>query len=139
MRQLALLGKSIRDAAHLAFACEYELEYLLTWNCTHIANAELRRQLIAINTTLGLQRPIICTTEELMGGRGRLSMYEEPIVKETRKAGQTLAERARGDVHIFFQHLRDAQQQYRERVVQAPRRPPQTEESGLRQRGTLSS
>jgi hypothetical protein len=65
--QLGVPNKALRDAAHLAFACGYELEYLVTWNCTHIANAELRRRLMALNATLGLQTPIICTLEELMG------------------------------------------------------------------------
>ena len=67
MTQLVLPDKALRDAAHLAFACGYELDYLVTWNCAHIANAELRRRLIALNTTLGVQTPIICTPEELMG------------------------------------------------------------------------
>ena len=67
LTDLRLPEKALRDAAHLAFACGYELEYLVTWNCTHIANAEIRRQLIAINTSMGLQTPIICTPEELMG------------------------------------------------------------------------
>ena len=67
MTQLSLPEKALRDAAHLAFACGYELEYLVTWNCTHIANAELRRRLMTLNTTLELQTPIICTPEELMG------------------------------------------------------------------------
>ena len=68
--ELALPGRALRDAAHLAFACGYELDYLVTWNCVHIANAELRRRLMAINATLGLQTPVICTPEELMGGEG---------------------------------------------------------------------
>jgi hypothetical protein len=67
MTQLALPGKALRDAAHLAFACGHELDYLVTWNCAHIANAELRRRLMALNAALGLQTPIICTPEELMG------------------------------------------------------------------------
>ena len=67
MTQLALPGKALRDAAHLAFAYGYELEYLVTWNCAHIANAELRRRLMAINTASGLRTPIVCTPEELMG------------------------------------------------------------------------
>jgi hypothetical protein len=66
--KLALPGKALRDAAHLAFACGYELDYLVTWNCTHIANAEIRRLLISLNDELGLRTPIICTPEELMGG-----------------------------------------------------------------------
>jgi hypothetical protein len=67
MTQLALPGKALRDAAHLAFACGYELDYLLTWNCAHIANAEIRRRLMAMNAASGRQTPIICTPEELMG------------------------------------------------------------------------
>jgi predicted nucleic acid-binding protein len=67
MTQLVLPGKALRDAAHLAFACGYELDYLLTWNCAHIANAEIRRRLMAINAADGRQTPIICTPEELMG------------------------------------------------------------------------
>ena len=67
MTHLGLPGKALRDAAHLAFACGNELEYLVTWNCVHIANAELRRQLTTINATLGLRTPVICTPEELMG------------------------------------------------------------------------
>ena len=57
MAELALPGKALRDAAHLAFACGYQLEYLVTWNCRHIANAELRSQLMAVNGALGLQTP----------------------------------------------------------------------------------
>ena len=53
-------------------------------------------------------------------------MYEDPIVTEVRKAGQILAEQAKGDLHTFFQHLRKAQQQYRDRLVQAPRQASQT-------------
>jgi predicted nucleic acid-binding protein len=44
MTHLELPGKALRDAAHLAFACAYELDYLLTWNCAHIANAEDERR-----------------------------------------------------------------------------------------------
>ena len=50
-------------------------------------------------------------------------MYEDPIVTEVRTAGQVLAEQAGGDLHTFFQRLREAQKQYSERLVQAPLRP----------------
>ena len=59
-------------------------------------------------------------------------MYEDPIVTEVRKAGHVLAERAKGDLHTFFQHLREAQQQYRDRLVQAPPQPSETVEPSLR-------
>jgi hypothetical protein len=67
MSDLDLPAKALRDAAHLAFACGYELDYLLTWNCAHIANAALRRRLMDINAALSLLTPIVCTPEELLG------------------------------------------------------------------------
>lgn len=47
-------------------------------------------------------------------------MYEDPIVAEVRQAGQILAEQAEGDLHTFFEFLREGQQQYRDRLVQGP-------------------
>ena len=67
MEQLGFPSKAIRDAAHLAFACDAGMDYLVTWNCTHIANAEFRRRLWAVNASIGIRTPIICTPEELMG------------------------------------------------------------------------
>ena len=67
LADLKLPGKAASDAIHLAFACSYEIDYLVTWNCAHIANAEIRRRLTAINAAIGRQTPIICTPEELMG------------------------------------------------------------------------
>ena len=66
-RELHFPEKAIRDAAHLAFACANAVDYLLTWNCAHIANAEVRRQLTRLNERLGLPTATICTTEELLG------------------------------------------------------------------------
>jgi predicted nucleic acid-binding protein len=65
-RELRFPDKAIRDAAHLAFACANSVDYLLTWNCAHIANAALRRQLTRLNERLGLPTPTICTPEELL-------------------------------------------------------------------------
>ncbi|MEO8498549.1 MAG: type II toxin-antitoxin system VapC family toxin [Planctomycetota bacterium] len=55
------------DAFHVAFASVHALDYLLTWNCRHIANAE---RLPAIEVFLrdnGFAIPNVCTPEELMG------------------------------------------------------------------------
>lgn len=65
--ELALPSTAIRDAAHLAFACVYDLEFLVTWNCAHIANAEVIRRLTRFNAVAGLPTPTICTPEELLG------------------------------------------------------------------------
>ena len=66
--KLNIPEKSIRDAAHLAIACVHNIDYLVTWNCTHIANGEIIKKLIAINKSFDIHTPIICTPEELMGG-----------------------------------------------------------------------
>ena len=67
LTDLTLPGKAVRDATHLAFACSYDIDYLVTWNCAHIANAEIRRHLIDLNAVGKCKTPTICTPRELMG------------------------------------------------------------------------
>ena len=55
-----------RDALHLSLASLHALDYLVTWNCRHVANAEVRRKLADINVMKGVYVPIVCTPEELM-------------------------------------------------------------------------
>ncbi len=56
------------DALHIAIAVINGMDYLLTWNCTHIANAALRSRIAAVCRRRGFEAPIICTPEELMEG-----------------------------------------------------------------------
>ncbi len=67
LQRLRIPEKSILDATHLALASLYNIDYLVTWNCTHLANGEIVKKLIEINNFLGIHTPIICTPEELMG------------------------------------------------------------------------
>lgn len=53
------------DALHLAIAVDHGLDYLLTWNCRHLANATLRSRLELQCARVGLRMPVICTPEEL--------------------------------------------------------------------------
>jgi len=55
------------DASHIASAAVGRCRYLLTWNCTHIANATLRSKIEAICRQMGYEPPIICTPKELLG------------------------------------------------------------------------
>ncbi|MCI5150512.1 MAG: DNA-binding protein [Candidatus Electrothrix sp. MAN1_4] len=55
------------DAFHIAVAAVNGIEYLLTWNCTHIANAALRPKIETVCRAHGFEPPIICTPQELMG------------------------------------------------------------------------
>lgn len=56
------------DAAHVAVAAVHAIDYLMTWNCRHLANAQIARRMELVCESLGYQMPIICTPEELMGG-----------------------------------------------------------------------
>jgi len=53
------------DALHLAYASFYKLDFLLTWNCNHLANANKRQHIRIINTRLKLHTPEIVTPLEL--------------------------------------------------------------------------
>ncbi len=54
------------DALHIAVCALNGIDYLLTWNCTHLANASLRRQVECLLDQVGYRSPMICTPEELM-------------------------------------------------------------------------
>jgi hypothetical protein len=56
------------DAFHIAIACAHGVDYLLTWNCKHIANAAMRGTIEAICRSEGFTAPVICTPEELPSG-----------------------------------------------------------------------
>lgn len=55
------------DALHIATATVHQVNYLLTWNCSHIANAEILPRIALLCERLGLSLPYICTPEELLG------------------------------------------------------------------------
>lgn len=59
-------SKAATDSLHIAVAAVNGMDYLLTWNCTHIANAEFRHGIESICRDYGYSPPVICTPEELM-------------------------------------------------------------------------
>lgn len=63
----AIPGKAAVDALHIAVATVHAMDYLVTWNCRHIANAEIRAEVTRVCNFAGYDAPIICTPEELMG------------------------------------------------------------------------
>lgn len=66
LSELLLPQNALADALHLAVASINEVDYLLTWNCRHIARGSVKRKLPDINAARGLVSPTICTPEELM-------------------------------------------------------------------------
>jgi hypothetical protein len=67
VRQGIIPLKSAEDALHIAVATVNSVDYLLTWNCRHIANPEIQRNIAAYLEQIGLFLPFICTPEELLG------------------------------------------------------------------------
>ena len=65
LAQLNLPGRAVADAEHIAAASVAGADYLVTWNCKHIANATIRKKVFEINSAHGVSMPIICTPEEL--------------------------------------------------------------------------
>jgi predicted nucleic acid-binding protein len=68
LKQAALPARAAADALHIAIAVVNGMDYLLTWNCTHIANAALRNRIETVCRSKGFEVPIICTPEELLEG-----------------------------------------------------------------------
>jgi predicted nucleic acid-binding protein len=58
--------KAVEDAFHIAIATIHGMDYLLTWNFKHIANAMMRYRIESLCRNEGYQPPIICTPQELL-------------------------------------------------------------------------
>jgi hypothetical protein len=67
VQRLALPDRAIVDAAHIAICIAHGIDYLLTWNCTHIANATFQPIIYEVCNALGYAMPVICTPDQLMG------------------------------------------------------------------------
>ncbi len=57
----------IGDALHLAVASHHRCDFLLTWNCRHLANANKFEHIRRVNAVLGLFVPALVTPLELLG------------------------------------------------------------------------
>lgn len=65
----ALPAKAADDALHIAVAATKAIPFLLTWNCSHLANAVMRPVIEKVCKAKGFAAPIICTPEELLGSK----------------------------------------------------------------------
>jgi predicted nucleic acid-binding protein len=59
--------KAAGDALHLAVAAAQDIDFLLTWNFRHLANAEMMSRMASVVAAMGYRVPVVCTPEELMG------------------------------------------------------------------------
>lgn len=67
LSQSILPAKAHLDALHISLAAVHEIEYLLTWNCRHIANAQILPAVYRAIELHGYAAPFICTIEEMLG------------------------------------------------------------------------
>ena len=67
LRTGALPSSARSDAIHLAVASFAQADYLLTWNCRYLANAQIIRRLEREAVLSGWNLPTVCTPPELMG------------------------------------------------------------------------
>ena len=62
----ALPPNAVEDALHIAVAALNGMDYLLTWNFKHLANATMRYKIEQGCRQMGYEPPIICTPQELL-------------------------------------------------------------------------
>ena len=65
-RHLGLAGSAKADLPHFAYAVAYNMDYVVTWNCKHIANGQVIKRLTAVNGEIGRPTPVIVTPEEML-------------------------------------------------------------------------
>lgn len=65
LRAAGLAANAQTDALHMALAAVHGMDYLLSWNCSHIANAAIRRSIEKQCRAAGYEPPVICTPQEL--------------------------------------------------------------------------
>ena len=67
MSHAILPRKAEVDALHIATVAHHRIDYLLTWNCRHIANARILPRIHKVLAVMNIPIPMICTPEELLG------------------------------------------------------------------------
>ena len=66
LKAAGLAPNAETDALHMAIAAVHGMDYLLSWNCSHIANATIRRSIEKQCRASGYEPPVICTPQELI-------------------------------------------------------------------------
>lgn len=67
IKSLQIPQKATLDAFHISISAIHGIQYLLTWNCKHIANPENRSKIDSVCRELGFEPPTICTPFDLLG------------------------------------------------------------------------
>ena len=103
MTQGAMPISEPEGAFHIAVAAVNRVEYLVTWNFKHIANATIRWKIKDVCITAGFDPPVICSPEMLVEGS---TMTDDPIVAEIRKIRHMHAEKFNNDIAAICEDIR---------------------------------
>jgi hypothetical protein len=112
IRQGALPQRATVDAFHIAIAAAHQVNYLLTWNCKHLANATMRGTIQSICRSVGLRPPVICTPEELQSDSTPMKR-RDPILEDLHKLREKIGRAHDFDVHRIAATVRRHESQSR--------------------------
>ena len=68
-----LPAKAGEDISHIAVSAVHEMDFLLTLNCKHIANAFIYRRVEQICRSFGYEPPLVCTPQEILEKKDKIN------------------------------------------------------------------
>ncbi len=108
-------------AHHIALSVVAGIEYLVTWNFKHLANASMRWKINDVCMMEGYGPPLICSPEQLAEEK---AITDDPIVAEIRKTRNEHAAKFNYDIAAICEDIRRQEKESgREYVSYPPRRP----------------
>ena len=122
VRGAALPSKAAIDALHIAIAAVNGTRYLLTWNCTHIANAAMRGKIGEVCRPAGFSLRPSALRSNLW--RSRAMKYSDPIVDEVRAVRDAIAKEFNYDIERIARAIKERELASGREVVRLPPRKP---------------
>ena len=119
--------KARSDAEHVAISTVHGVEYLLTWNCRHIANADTLPREYRLLTDMGYSPPLIVTPEEFP--EMHKPLYDDPIVAKVHAIRAQMLADCDGDHHKLMEQVRERQRGSDRTIIAAPSLARSTEQS----------
>jgi hypothetical protein len=118
LKRKAFPPKAQDDATHVAIATVNGMDYLITWNCAHLANAALRSLIEKVCKKAGYRCPIICSGPI----DGRPSMTDE-VLTEIRRIKEEFAAKFNHDVDAMFRFLKQCERESGRQYVNLTKKP----------------
>jgi hypothetical protein len=115
--QLGLIPQRAIDyARHIALAATHQVDFLMTWNCSHIASPFAGRRIKRLCEESGFECPVICTPHELLGE----CASKDPILEEVRRLKDEHTAKYGFDVKKMFAAIKKQEQKSGRKIVSPP-------------------